>query len=52
MGGELRPELQSKIFAADRSKYPLGDEKQAWSVCEYNACELVGQQLCFSDHNR
>ena len=31
MGGELRPELQSKIFATDRSQYVLGDNKQPWN---------------------
>ena len=31
MGGELRPELQNKIFATDRSQYIVGDEKQAWN---------------------
>ena len=31
MGGELRPELQDKIFATDRSKYIVGDEKQPWN---------------------
>jgi hypothetical protein len=31
MGGELRPELQSKIFATDRSQYVLSDDKQAWN---------------------
>ena len=31
MGGELRPELQRKIFATDRSQYVLSDDKQAWN---------------------